>query len=66
MSKMMRLLFERWLEENHPYYLIISGLIELLLYIAFLASIIFIWVYPWWWKMTISELIEEYKRNGNI
>ncbi len=45
------------LEQEHPIYSAIVGIISMLIIISFLGSFILAWWYTWWWKVTITSMV---------
>lgn len=57
-NKYRKLLFEYWMENNHPLFFPIVGIIGIIIGIGFISSVILlIFDIEWWWKVSLISLV---------
>lgn len=57
LNQLRRALFDKWMNENHPNFYIITAILAVVFGIAILYNLYTVWYYDWWWKLTISIAI---------
>ncbi len=51
-------LFELWMAQNHPYYFLVVGAVNVILILSLIASIVLsFYDVSWWWKSTLLIIV---------